>query len=102
MSVVMTLRVVGDGTATEKLAAEDPTLFTNIVDRARDLGVISHRFYASDNEILVVDEWPSPEAFQHFFDENAPEIQKIMKTAGVTSEPEITFWRKLDTGDDVG
>jgi hypothetical protein len=22
--------------------------------------------------------------------------------SGVTSEPEVTFWRKLETGDDVG
>ena len=31
-----------------------------------------------------------------------PEIEPMMAAAGVTGEPEITFWRKLDTHDDVG
>ena len=36
------------------------------------------------------------------FDDAGPEIQQIMGHAGVSSEPVITFWRKLATGDDVG
>lgn len=102
MSVVMTLRVEGDGTAAEKLAADDPSIFANVIEKAKQQGVISHHFYASDREILVVDEWPSQEAFQSFFDDAGPEIQQIMGHAGVSSEPVITFWRKLATGDDVG
>ena len=50
----------------------------------------------------MIDEWPNPQAFQTFFDDNGPEIQRIMSTIGVTSEPVITFWHKLETGDDVG
>lgn len=49
----------------------------------------------------MVDEWPSAEAFQAFFDAS-PEIRGVMERAGVTSQPEIVFWRKLDTNDDVG
>ena len=52
-------------------------------------------------KVLVVDEWPSAEAFQAFFDAS-PEIRGVMERAGVTSQPEIVFWRKLDTNDDVG
>jgi hypothetical protein len=26
----------------------------------------------------------------------------MMGAAGVTSEPEVTFWRKLETNDEVG
>ena len=55
-----------------------------------------------DSEILVVDEWPSSEAFQRFFDSAGPEIQQIMSQAGVSSRPVVTSWRKLATGDDVG
>jgi hypothetical protein len=102
MSVLMTLRVEGDGIATEKLAAEDPSLFKDVVAKAAELGVISHRFYASDKEILVVDEWPSAEAFQSFFEDQGPQIRRIMESAGVTSEPDIKFWHKLDTRDEVG
>jgi heme-degrading monooxygenase HmoA len=102
MSVLMTLRVDGDGTQAEALAAEQPTLLSDIIGKAKERGVISHHFYATDKQILVVDEWPSEEAFRDFFSEAGPQIQQIMGRAGVATEPEITFWRKLETGDDVG
>jgi heme-degrading monooxygenase HmoA len=101
VGVIMTLRVRGDATKVEALAAEDPTVLQKIVDRAKEHGVISHRFYGTEEEVLVVDEWPNPEAFRAFFDAS-PEIRGVMDRAGVTSEPEIVFWRKLDTHDDVG
>lgn len=62
--------------------------------------MISHRFYGSDDEILVVDEWPDQESFQRFFGAH-PEIGELMGQVGVTSEPTISFWRKLDTHDEV-
>jgi hypothetical protein len=46
----------------------------------------------------VTDEWETPEGFQRFFG-SSPEIPKLMADAGVTSEPEITFWHELDTAD---
>ena len=49
--------------------------------------------------VLVVDEWESEEGFHAFFAE-ATEIPGMMAEAGVTSESEITFWRKLETHDD--
>ena len=61
-------------------------------------GLISHRFYASGDELLVVDEWESKEGFQAFFAE-ATEIPGMMAEVGVTTEPEVTFWRRLDTHD---
>ena len=30
------------------------------------------------------------------------EIGPLMQEAGVTSEPAVRFWRKLETGDDIG
>ena len=99
MSVLMTLRVAGDVSKVEKLAAEDPTLFSGILDRAKERGLISHRFWVSETEVLVVDEWPSQEAFQGFFD-TTPEIQQIMQIAGVTAAPQVDFWRPADTRDE--
>jgi quinol monooxygenase YgiN len=101
VSVLMTLRVAGDATKVEAAAAQDPALLQGVIERAKGLGVISHHFYGNEGTILVIDEWPSEEAFHTFFDET-PEIAQIMQAAGVTSEPEVTFWRKLDTNDDVG
>ena len=51
---------------------------------------------------MVVDEWPDPETFQHFFEEARPRIEPMMGASGMQGEPEVTFWRKLETGDDVG
>jgi hypothetical protein len=71
-----------------------------IAERGREYGALSHRFYGSeDGTIIAVDEWDSPESFRAFF-EASPEIPEIMQAAGVTSEPEITFWRKLQTHDE--
>jgi heme-degrading monooxygenase HmoA len=102
MSVLMTLRVDGDARAVEKLAADDPKIFGDILEKAKPHGLISHAFYGNDNEILVVDEWRDEESFQAFFQEAGEQIQKMMGHAGVSTEPTITFWRKLETGEDVG
>jgi hypothetical protein len=102
MSVIMTFRVAGDAAALERLAAENPDRMRSIADRAEEAGLIAHRFYGSDDQIMVVDEWPDPETFQRFFESERAEIEPMMAEAGVTSEPEIRFWRKLETHDDVG
>ena len=51
---------------------------------------------------MVVDEWPDPESFLRFFEAMGSEIGPLMREVGVVAEPEVTFWRKLDTRDDVG
>jgi heme-degrading monooxygenase HmoA len=99
MSVLMTLRVTGDVAKLERLGAEDPSLFSGIIERAKERGLISHRFWTSGDEVLVVDEWPSEEAFQGFY-ETTPEIQQIMQYAGVREPPEVSFWQPVDTRDE--
>ena len=102
MSVIITLRVKGDPKKLEQLAEDDPQRIRSISDRAEEHGLIAHRFYGSeDGEILVVDEWPDADSFQRFFESEQPAIEPIF--AAVSSgEPQITFWRKLETHDDVG
>ena len=101
MSVIMTFRVAGDPDKLEQLAAENQGLIRGIADRAKDHGLIAHRFYGSDGQIMVLDEWPDPASFQQFFEQERSEIEPMMAKVA-TGEPEITFWRKLDTHDDVG
>jgi len=98
VSVLMTLRVAGDPKAVE---AVDQDVLKTVVDRAKEHGLISHHFFGSDNEVLVVDEWPDEASFQAFFDAS-PEIGEIMAAAGVTAPPTIEFWRPLDVGDSIG
>jgi hypothetical protein len=42
------------------------------------------------------------ESFQAFFAEMQSEIEPLMRDVGVTSAPEVTFWRKLESHDEVG
>src|SRR5436309_11566067 len=103
MSIIMTLRAKGDPSKMEQAAASDPDRMRSIAGQAKEHGVIAHRFYGSeDGSILVVDEWPDPESFQRFFESQRSEIEPLMRDAGVAAEPEITFWRKLETNDEVG
>jgi len=101
MSVIMTLRVPGDPQAFERLAKDDPDRLQRIVGSAKSHGLIAHRFYATEGQIMAIDEWPDPESFQAFFSEMEPDIGPMMQEVA-TGEPEIVFWTKLDTGDDVG
>jgi hypothetical protein len=50
---------------------------------------------------MVIDEWPDAASFQAFFAADEAAIGPMMAQVA-TSEPEITFWRKLETGDDIG
>ena len=102
MSVIMTLRAPGDGKAVEAYAQEHPDTMQSVIALAKEHGVIAHRFYGSDDgQLMVIDEWPDPASFQAFFAAAESLIGPMMAAAGV-GEPVVTFWTKLDTGDDVG
>ena len=102
MSLIVTLSFEGDPAGVERYAAENPEAMREIVAHAVEHGLIAHRFYGSDGKILVIDEWPDEPSFNEFFSHVGPQIQPIMAAAGVTSEPQPIFWRKLNSGDDHG
>jgi hypothetical protein len=103
MSVIVTIWMRGDAKRLEQIAVDDPNRIRSISDRAKEHGVIAHRFYATeDGDVMVIDEWPDAESFNRFFESMQPEIGPLMQEAGVTSEPAVSFWRKLETGDDIG
>ena len=103
MSVIITLRIAGDPNKLEEFAAANPSHMKGIVESARQHGLIAHRFYGSgDDKIMVVDEWPDAKSFQAFFEEQRPQIDPMMGEAGVTAEPEVTVWRRLEAHDEYG
>jgi heme-degrading monooxygenase HmoA len=103
MSVIMTLRANGDPKKLEEQAARDPGAMRAIADEAVKAGLIAHRFYGSDDgQIMVVDEWPDRESFQRFFEANRSKIEPMMAESGITGEPQMSFWRKLESHDEVG
>jgi quinol monooxygenase YgiN len=101
VSVIMTLRVSGDPDKMEQFAQANPDAIRGISERAQAASAIAHRFYGSEGQIMVVDEWPDPESFHRFFEAEAAAIGPMMEQVGA-GEPEITSWRKLETGDDLG
>ena len=103
MSVIMTLRANGEPAELERRAAGNSDAMRAISDRAKEHGLIAHRFYGSDDgHIMAVDEWPDADSFRAFFEEMQSEIQPLMREVGVTAEPEVTFWRRLESHDEVG
>ena len=100
MSVTMMLRVKADPKRLQEVINGNEARTQTVNDRGKAIGAIHHRFLASADgtEVIVIDEWESPEAFQKFF-ESSPEIPQIMAETGVTSEPEVTFWHEVDTID---
>ena len=102
MSVIMTLVANGDPDELERRAAGNPEGMQAIAERAKAHGLIAHRFYGAEGQIMVVDEWPDPQSFQGFWQEMGSEIEPLMREVGVTGEPDVTFWRKLETHDEYG
>jgi heme-degrading monooxygenase HmoA len=100
MAVLVTLRITGDPNRIEQALTSDVERLMAISERSKEKGALHHRFYANadGSEMLVVDEWETAEGFQQFFGEN-PDIGAMMGEAGVTSEPEAKFFRRLDTPD---
>lgn len=99
MSYLMVMRVNVNPDDFERVAGENADSMRGISQRGKDLGAIHHAFYAGDGEMLVVDEWDSPDSFQKFFEAEQPNIGPLMQAAGVQSEPQITFYRKVESAD---
>ena len=102
MSVLITLWIQGNPDELERQAAADPDAIGAISSRAKEFGLIAHRFYGNDGQIMVIDEWPDRESFERFFEDQRPNIEPMMQAVGATSEPAINVWRELETHDAVG
>jgi hypothetical protein len=98
VSVFMIMRVPGDPVGLEQYTNANAEMMQRIAAEAKTAGATRHAFAAGDGEVLVIDEWPNPEAFQRFFD-SQKEIPKLMQEGGAKGSPEISFYRRLDTPD---
>jgi hypothetical protein len=102
MSLIMTMWVQGDPSKLEEHAGANAEEMRSIAESAKEHGVIAHRFYGSEGQIMVIDEWPDEKSFQSFFEENRSRIEPMMQAIGAQGEPGVNFWRKLETHDEVG
>jgi quinol monooxygenase YgiN len=101
MSVIVTGWFMADPEKWEQVAQEKSELVQALAERAKEAGVIAHRFYGSEGQVMVIDEWPDEESFQGYFDSVQDEVGPLLAEIG-SSEPQIRFWRVLDTPDKVG
>ena len=102
MSVIMTAWVKGDPEKLEQWAAANQETMQQMLSSAKEHGLIAHRFYGADGQIIVIDEWPDAESFQRFYEANGAQIGPMFEAAGAQDEPGVTFWRTLETHDAHG
>jgi hypothetical protein len=98
MSVLMTMVVKGDTDAFRAFVRDEGPRLKAIADTAREQGCLHHQFGIGDGEVVVIDEWESPEQFQRFFEGN-PEIEAVMREGGAQGEPDIRFSEAVDSPD---
>ncbi len=100
MSVFMMLQVQGDASRIKPVMEANGEVFETINARAKANGAIHHRFLSSadGSTIAVFDEWETADGFNTFFN-SSPEIPQMMAEAGVTTQPQISFWHPVDTPD---
>jgi uroporphyrinogen-III decarboxylase len=103
MSVMVTLRLKADASKLEAWAAANPDAMTAIMDKAKQQGVIAHRFYGDGaGGVMVLDEWPDADSFQTFFHGSMDEIGPMMAAVDAQGEPQVSFWHELETHDQYG
>jgi heme-degrading monooxygenase HmoA len=100
MSVFMLLQVSGDAKRLQEVMAGSSDRWQAINARAKENGAIHHRFLTSSDgsTVAVFDEWESEDGFHKFFN-SSPEIPELMAEAGVTSQPQLSFWHPVDSPD---
>jgi hypothetical protein len=99
MSVMMGMVIEADPARFEQVVRDNEELLNSIAARAKQAGAISHRFFAGDEALLVVDEWPDEASFLGFFEAAGPDIGVLMQQTGVSAQPAPRFWRAIDTPD---
>jgi hypothetical protein len=83
----------------ERVSKEHEDTFTAVSLEGKAAGAVHHCFLeSSDGTLIVLDEWPSEEAFLAFFN-GQKDIPELMAEAGMGGPPSTTSYRILDTTD---
>ena len=98
MSVIVIGRMTVEPGNVEKLWSEHKSDFEAIAAAAKAAGAIHHRWGLGEDHVVIIDEWPTAESFQKFF-ESQPRIADLMQAAGVQGPPEFDILRAKDAPD---
>jgi hypothetical protein len=96
MSVVVIVRFsVADVDKAFEFAKANPSIPEETTAYGKSLGQIGHRFLVDGDDLVVIDEWPTAEAFNTFF-ANAPRMGEFLTGAGIVGDPAITVLNSVD------
>jgi hypothetical protein len=99
VSVIVWTHVPAQVTDFERIAKEHADTFVAVSAEGKAAGAVHHCFLEdTDGSLIIVDEWPTEEAFQTFFT-GQKDIPQLMAAGGVTGPPTTTSYRILDTPD---
>ena len=99
MSVIVMTHVPGQVADFERVVKEYADTFVAVSVEGKAAGAVHHCFVEdTDGSLIIIDEWPTEEAFQAFFG-SQEDIPKLMAAAGVAGPPSTTSYRIIDTPD---
>ena len=93
MSTLVIAKYRADPARFEKLVQSQDVDFTAVARARMAKGCISHRDAVSDDEVYVIDEWPSVEAYNEHWSTGEGWSHEVAIEAGFEEPPEITFLR---------
>src|SRR4051794_6256353 len=99
MSVFVIGVLKADPAEFERVHKARPDDFRSVANDAKAAGVMRHRFAFGDGTVTIIDEWPSAEAFEKFFDH--PVVGSLMEDVGVAGPPEITILEAFESVDQI-
>ena len=103
MSTLVMTRAKVDPQLAEQMAKAEPNPFAQLASTSHE-GLIRHRVFAGDGELVVIDEWERPEDYEAW--RASPPVaemfSKMMGEANMTDELQVLYARELDLGDKVG
>jgi hypothetical protein len=98
MSVCVIIKLKANPADLAALFTSQHDVFVDVSQEGRRQGAAHHLFAAGDGEVVIVDEWPSAEAFEGFF-HGEERVAKLMADGGVQGAPEISIYEILDSPD---
>jgi hypothetical protein len=92
MSTIVIAKYRADPDKFRKLVKSGDVDFTAIARSRMAKGCISHRYAVSENAVLVIDEWPSMEAYNERWETSGQGwSHEVALEAGLQEPPEVTY-----------
>ena len=99
MSTIVIAKYRCDPARFEKLVQSGDVDFTAVAQSRMSKGCISHRYAVGDEEVYVIDEWPSGEEYDRNWRTDQGWSKEIALHAGFDDPPEMIYLRTVaDTG----